>query len=213
MILFLEDKETRESRIDISNENIDVFIGYSKCEQQLNDFIKNNEIFNKYDIIIIHESINFKKDTDIIHKIKGYCKNNAKKLVIFSGNNSQPSLSNNTLTITAKSLYSNIKIFLENYKNNQSNILMLAYGEHWRLNILLNILEKINMFIENLEETENITFNRFKKDYIFKIKPIMTNEEYNNLFGNEKIGSKIDLSQIKIFRDNLKQLIQDKVNE
>ena len=132
MILFLEDKETRENRIDISDENIDIFVGDSKCKQQLEEFINNFDIFSKYDTIIIHESINFNKNIDIVKQVKDYCENNDKNLVIFSGNNSQPSLSHNILNITAKSLYNNIKIFLANYQNKQSSILMLAYGEYWK---------------------------------------------------------------------------------
>ena len=32
-------------------------------------------------------------------------------------------------------------------KEDNSNILTLAYGKHWKLNILLNILEKLNLQI------------------------------------------------------------------
>jgi len=211
MILFLEDKETRENRIDISDENIDIFVGDSKCKQQLEEFINNFDIFSKYDTIIIHESINFNKNIDIVKQVKDYCENNDKNLVIFSGNNSQPSLSHNILNITAKSLYNNINIFLANYQNKQSNILMLAYGEHWKSNILLNILESVNILIEDSDENDEFDFDEFEDDYdLLQIKNILPTE-YDKLING--LEDDILVSDIKKIRDNLKQLIQDKANE
>jgi len=215
MILLIEDKETRESRIDISHQDLELCLGSTHCREQLDQFIENNTILDKYNMIIIHEGIRYKDNIDIVNEIKRYCSNN-KNLVIFSGNSSQPSLEKkNMLKITAKNLYNNIEVFLQEYKNNKSNILMLAYGESWKLNILLNTLEKINILIEDANRDYELDFDEFEDDYnLLQIKKILEKIEYDRLFENFHVkDDTISLQQIRIFTKNLKQLIQDKSNE
>ena len=67
---------------------------------------------------------------------------------------------------SAKSFYSrNLKLFFEEInKHENSNLLLLGYGEHWKLNVLLNTLENVNLFITNSrkEGKEKVLLNRFK---------------------------------------------------
>ena len=53
---------------------------------------------------------------------------------------------------------------MKEYKNNNSNILMLAYGKNWDLDPLCNYLEKLNIFIENLDKSNKYRSAKFKKD-------------------------------------------------
>lgn len=118
MILLLENKEDRQKYIDISAfaTIVDNILGDNDCNKSLDKFLEDISIFDKYDTIIIHESIYYKHKRDLLLKeIKDYCKDSNKNLILFSGNNSQSNSSNNILTITAKSLYNYITIFLENY--------------------------------------------------------------------------------------------------
>ena len=66
------------------------------------------------------------------------------------------------LELNSKDFYGqNLKIFLDNYRKNQQNILMLSYGDKWVLNVLLNILEKINLFLNKNDETD-IVYDEFR---------------------------------------------------
>ena len=107
--------------------------------------------FDEYSMIMVHQSA-FEDDVAIlIDRIKKYCEKHKKALVLFSGGSS--SYYNNTqyesLELNTKNFYSdNLKLFLDAYKNNNENILMLGYGNKWIISVLLNVLEKTNLFLE-----------------------------------------------------------------
>jgi hypothetical protein len=216
-ILLLEDKIDRDS-LKQSNVDFDNFSFLEtkfgdKANDQLNKFIANNDDFNSYDTIIIHGSIQCIEE-NIVSLLRTYCSKNNKSLVIFSGGSDISSFQNNILEITAKSFYENIEVFLNHYSNT-SHVLMLAYGEIWALNILLNLLEKLNIFVENNEDNHVEDFDDFEDDFdLLKIKKLLNNIEYENLFRNiDKEIEEISISQIKIMSDNLKKLIEAKANE
>jgi len=216
-IILLEDKIERDNlkqcTIDFDNyKNIETFIGKSACVK-LNDFIKNNESLNAFDTILIHASIKC-NETNIIGKLKTYCSINSKNLVIFSGGGDIGSLQDNTLEITAKNLYENIEVFLDNYPDT-SHLLMLAYSERWTLNIFLNLLEKLNKFIENNTNDYMEDFDEFEDDFdLLRIKVILNSNEYEDILKDINIkDDEITISQMKILSNNLKNLIKSKANE
>jgi len=99
MILLLENKRDRiggieERGIDFSKyPHIKVILYDDKCDKILDEFLDDNSKFDKYDTIIIHESIYDDNRRDELFKVlKEFCLD--KKLIIFSGNHSQSSLSN-----------------------------------------------------------------------------------------------------------------------
>lgn len=214
-IILLEDKVDRDSlnqaNIDFDQyTNLEAVFGKNECIEYLNDFSK----LDDFEIVIIHASIQGESQENIVQKVKDYCAKFQKSLVIFSGGGDIGTLRNNTLEITAKSLYINLPTFLETYPDN-SHLLMLAYGEHWYLNILLRILERLNILIEENDENFTEDYDEFEDDYDFvKVKKILSDKDYKVIFLNINIeDDEITISQIKSIRDNMAKLIRDNVNE
>lgn len=85
---------------------------------------------------------------------------------------------------------------------------MLAYGENWSLNILLNTLEKLNILIEDSDESFEEDFDEFEDDFFHQIKKILNHENYKSIFNDVIINNyEINLSQIKVIKDNLLNII------
>lgn len=212
-ILLLENKDNRQ---DILTFNLKQYsflnnvLGDNNCNSLLDDFLENQSIFDKYDTIIIHESIYYDlKREELFAVLNNFC--SEKKLIKFSGNNTQFSLENEfSLQLSPTSLYENLKVFLEAYEVDDSNILMLALGENWYLNVLLNSLEKLNIFIENNNEHRNKSIFSSKTG-LSKIKAVNP-ESYAFIFSGIESNT-ITIDQMKKVVDSLKKLIQDKVDE
>lgn len=127
--------------------------------------LKDNSFdFDKYSIVMAHKSA-FENDVGvIIDRLKSYCKKENKALVFFSGGtqNYYDNTYNDYLELETKDFYSdNLKLFLEAYKENNANILMLSYGEKWIVNSVLNILENINLFLDKNND-EDFVYDTFK---------------------------------------------------
>ncbi len=217
MILLLENKEVRQKNIaiDFDDQIIHNILGDDKCNEILSSFLDDESVLESYDTIIIHESIYLENERDnLLKKLETFCSQSEKKLIKFSGHNTQAHLKNNLLEISAKSLYANLMIFLEEYINDDANILMLAYGKNWQLNLLLNVLEKLNLFIENSIEGDSFDFDEFEDDFdLLKIKRVLGNKEYEKLLIGIDIDYEISITEIKLLTDNLKKIIQEKTNE
>ena len=209
-IILLENQTTRQQGIQINCEKI---LGNENCNEKLENFMKNNSIFDEYDVIIIHENIYLESERKkLFNELESYC--NEKYLVKFSGNNSQSSINNKILSLSAKTLYENIEEYLKENKSGQANILMLAYGKYWDLNKLLNILQSLNLFIEEFDEENEIDFDEFEDDFdLLELKKILSKEDYKSLFINiSDFEDDINLEQINILASNFEQLIQEKSN-
>lgn len=213
-VILLENKDERQKEhiFDMPKyEFFDNILGDNDCNNLLDKFLQNNSIFDNYDTIIIHESIyDDKKRINLFEVLKNYCSN--KNLIMFSGNNTQFSLENESLLrISPSSLYNNIEVFLNDYEKKGSNILMLALGEKWQFNILLNTLEQLNIFIQN-NEKESINKSIFSsKSGLLKIKEV-DEEIYESIFKNFTSNNltKNDIETISI---NLKNMIMETVHE
>ncbi len=216
MILLFENKEIRQKDVTIVFDDniIHNILGDDKCNEVLSSFLEDESQLESYDTIIIHESIYFENERDtLLKKIETYCSQKEKKLVKFSGHNTQAHFNNKLLEISSKSLYENLTVFLEKYINYDANILMLAYGKNWQLNLLLNILEKLNIFIENSNKNESFDFDEFEDDFdLLKIKNILGNSEYKKLLVDID-DDEISIIKVKLLADNLKKIIQEKANE
>jgi len=127
-----------------------------------------NDIFNfdKYDIIIVHKSAFENEVRTVISKLEHFCKETKKSLVLFGGDAS--SYYNNNeyehLQINSKFFYSeNLKLFLDEYAEGYKNLLILSFGKKWKLNIVLNVVEKINFFLEKNSD-EDIVYQEFRNE-------------------------------------------------
>ena len=209
-ILLLENKTIRQQDIQINCEKI---LGNENCNEKLENFMKDNSIFDEYDVIIIHENIYLESERKkLFTKLESYCKE--KYLVKFSGNNSHSSLNKKLLSLSPKKLYENVEEYLRENESSQANILMLAYGKYWDLNKLLNILQELNLFIKNFNEDDEVDFDEFEDDFdLLELKKILNKEDYKSIFINlDNFEDDIDLEQIKILASNFEKLIQEKSN-
>lgn len=213
-VLLLEDKIQRDSlkqaNINFSKfTNLEAKFGEDACSQFLNDL----EYLNSFDVIIVHASIRCVENQNIIQEIKKHCSEKDKTLVIFSGGGDIGHFKNNTLEVTAKSLYTNLPAFLSHYPDS-SHALMLAYGEKWSINIMLNIIEKLNIFIEDNKDDLTEDYDDFEDDFdLIRLRSIIGIDEYTSKISKNKNSNQtIGMSQIKLIKDNLVELIMGKVN-
>lgn len=173
-ILLIEDRVARqelfleEVGIDLENyaDVLDNFINdeYEEFKEQM---LHDSFSFAKYDIIISHKSAYENDNSLIISNLKNYAKNAKKTLIFFSGGVSVNYYDNSEfelLELNSKTFYSqNLKLFLDALRIGDENILMLCYGENWKLNVVSNVLEKTTLFLFKVID-EDIEFNEFTKD-------------------------------------------------
>lgn len=169
-ILLIEDRSHRQKDfLRLSNINLNDYTDIldNKIDNKYEEFIKDiqNDSFDLsiYDVIIAHQSIFINDFKLILGKLKNYCKDNHKKLVLFSGGNETSYINDEyeELGLSSEDFYSqNLKLFLENFKQNKINIRILSFGNKWKLNIILNVLEKISLFIDTNND-EDIDYDEF----------------------------------------------------
>ena len=174
-ILLVEDRAKRQqlfmndTQIDLTRY-CDILDNYieDKYNQCLNELLLNNFNLNQYDIIISHKSAFGEDNNKILHLLKEHCKEHKKSLILFSGGISANYYNNEiyeVLELNSKTFYSeNLKLFLESVEKEDENILMLCYGNRWKLNIILNILEKLNLFIEKNQDLKDIQYSELSID-------------------------------------------------
>ena len=210
-IILLENKVTRQgfkkekfARLE-EETALEVVLGEDACNNLLDDFMKNSKVLNNYTTIIIHASIyQDDKREKLFDKIKEY---DDKNIVIFSGDSSL-SLIDNVLKLPAKKLYSeNLEIFLKDPKR---HLLMLGFGKNWEACILLNVLEKLNLFIEknSLPINDDFDFDTFEEDVeLLEIKGVMNDEIYLKFINKTAYEDRISQEQIMEIQQKLHKYI------
>ena len=113
------------------------------------------------------------------------------------------------MEVSAINIYRNIEEYVDEYNKNLANILILGYGKKWEANILLNILEKINIFIENNTNEKEFDFDEFEDEVdLLELKKLnivyMTIVPYKDEIRNQ---------EITILRDRLYTMIEEKSYE
>ena len=207
-ILLIEDRVERQNKF--TNET---GIALDKYET----FLDRRESLDKdsleeYSTIITHRSAFGESDENILDYLKKYCEEHQTKLVFFSGGISSTFYSKSKyefLLLNSKSFYSkNLELFLDDFQKNQEpNILLLGYGKDWKINILLNTLEKINLFISNNETKERVKFNKFKTETKIENIADMIKFEYPQI-GK---GNGVFLDDLKALSKDIKFQIQKEV--
>jgi len=217
-ILLLEDRTPRqnsfmqETQINLSDYSdiLDNMINadYEVCYQA----IKEKKFdFTPYDVIISHKSA-FGEDYPLIeNEFKKYCKAHSKTLVLFSGgidSNYYLKEDFEQIELNSKTFYSqHLKLFLESFRKNINMPLILSYGEKWRINILLNVLENINYILES--NNGCMLYKRFLSS-----SNIETLEALNiNLYQVNLEGKKITKDEIAKVRDDILNHIEGLINE
>ncbi len=160
-ILLIEDKKSRQQGfmkplgIDLSDVQYKNILDNAIDQRydEIYEQLKSNSLnFEDYSIIIAHKSAFEDNNEEIISRLRKY----SKVLILFSGgvdaNYYEKNDTTEVLELNSKVFYSNnLKRFLENLKD-ETNILSLCYGDKWKLNIALNIIEDINY---ELNETDD----------------------------------------------------------
>ena len=181
-----------------------------KFENFIKDIKNNNFDLTSYDVIIAHQSIFIEDKRELLSIIKNSCKE-GKKLVLFSGDMEISSYSNveyEELVLSSKKLYSkNLELFLKEFEEGKINIRILTFGIYWKINIMLNVLEKINLFIEETSLDKKILYPKFLNEVDFHL----MNDFLLNLY---PITDRwVELSQIIKLRDSLKTTIEELADE
>jgi len=173
-IMLIDDRTIRQTRfteetgIDLNTPN-SILDNYSakKYDELLLEFRNNNYTrLNNYDVIITHRSAFDNINSTVLDELKKVCADEDKKksLVFFSGGISSTTylkMPFEFLLINSKTFYSEN---IEQYINEPKNILQLAYGKKYNIAIMLNILEKINLFVGSNLNNEEISFRKFKRE-------------------------------------------------
>ena len=173
-ILLIEDRKTRQHGF-LNNINLDLNSYSDVLENKIGEEYKkfyekikiDNFDFSEYILVISHKNA-FNGDTQkVIFNITKECKDKNIPMVLFSGGVSCSSYRKDDqeeiLELDSKDFYSkNLELFLKNYQDSEKiELQILNYGDKWKLNIILNIIEKINIFISENEKDEDILYDEF----------------------------------------------------
>ncbi len=170
-ILLIEDRSERQNNfmsdtgieLDRYSDVLDNAIG-EKYDEIFYDLKNDLSYFENYSVIISHKSAFGEHNSSMIEKLKNYCQASKKPLVFFSGGIDESYYHKSTyelISINSKTLYSqNIKLFLEEFRAENEDILMLLYGKRWKLNIALTTLEKLTYFLQKNSD-DDVDYEEF----------------------------------------------------
>lgn len=218
-ILLIEDRVKRqelfmeETSIELDRYSNILFNCIGETYDEIFYQLQNDTIdLTPYDIIISHKSAYEDKNTQILEKLKTHCKDTNTPLILFSGGISATYYNEEeykVMELNSKTFYSkNLELFLEATKTNDENILMLCYGKKWKLNIVLNILEKINFTLEKNKD-EKIYYPGFVTDCDIEKLQILDIKLHEVVI--EK--NRTTVNEIKLLRDSLYQFIKETTND
>jgi len=211
-ILLIEDRVKRQ-QLFMQDTDIDL----SKYEDILDnltdgleeDVLDDDFNFDDYSYIISHKSAFNGKNTEFLNKLQTYCEDNNKPLILFSGGLSVNYYTNDDyekLEINSKTFYSqNLKLFLEAFKKQSENILMLCYGENWKYNSVANTIEKINLFIMDNFDKDEIVYSKFKDSIDMEI----LNSLGYDFYSMKVTNNWVDKEEIQNFRESIYEYIKN----
>jgi len=172
-VILFDDRASRqtlffeETKVDFTLYD-DVLVnvsGVEACQEKMTQLLNNHNVLDAYQTILVHKSILPEINSEILNILKINCQENAQNLVLFSGGidtvfyTQEPSV---RLELNSKTFYSkHLGIFLEKAKEGIQMPLILAYGDKWELNIVLDVIEKVGLFIQNNDDTD-IVYDDFE---------------------------------------------------
>ncbi len=205
-------KFTRDTGIDLE-DYVDILDNFTAglYDNLLEEFKQGNfSRLDKYDVIITHRSAFGEYNGKVLNTFKEICEKKQKSLVFFSGGISSSNINNNRfehILMNSKIFYStHLKLFLERLEKGELNLLILVLGENWKINLLLNSLEKSNLFIcENKHKVE-VPYKKFIKytkiDLISHLLDIKEPRIVNNF---------VQMNDLTKFTDDLSNQIKQQV--
>jgi len=218
-ILLVEDRTQRQklfmedTKIELNRYNniLDNFID-EKYDEFVVKIQDDNFELDNYDVIISHKSAFKDSNESILSKLENHCKENSKVLVLFSGgidaNYYLKDGNFELIELNSKTFYSEfLKLFLEDVENGTLHPLILCYGTKWKLNIVLNILEKLNIYVDNLTK-DNVLYNAFFRD-----NPDIDFLEILEFHLFDKNERRIKKEYIVKLRDSLKVYIKESLED
>lgn len=220
-ILLIEDRVTRQ-RLSCIGASIDL-VSYEdivdntiedKYERFLKDLEDGKFIADEYIAIMAHQSAFGDKNQQILSQIESICKESDIPLVLFSGGISVSHYMREgefeRLLVNTKLFYSsNLRLFLDHYKATEEvELMILNYGRSWRLNILLNVLEKVNLFVEKNSQTD-IVYGEFCNDVENHLLEKITNKGDIKEIERENGWTTID--EIKEYVKSINNLAKDRI--
>ena len=174
--LLIEDRKERQKlfieKFSINLEDYKDILtnGVDEKYQEIYESIKNEnyEILKEFDVIISHKSAFGDDNSRIIYRLEKFSKENNKKLVFFSGGIDAVYYDKEDefeyMELNSMLFYGeNLELFLNEFKENRVNILILAYGKKWKLNIFIEVLDKMAKYIEELNK-EKVLFKTFYRE-------------------------------------------------
>lgn len=207
-ILLIEDRIERQ-KIFVKETGFD----FNKYTQVLDNRTSLDGIdLDKYSAIICHRSAFGESTNNVLDRLKEHCKKTETQLVFFSGGISSTFYSKTTyefLLLNSKSFYNqNLEIYLDKVMNcSTSNLGIIAYGENWKINQMLDVLTKVNIFISQNINKEKIKAQRLKTySQLNNIKEIV-DIEYPTIF----TGGAILLDDLQKFATKLNNKINQEV--
>ncbi len=216
-ILLIEDRTPRqkrffnETKIDIESYSDILENAIDEGYQKIFDELQNDTFdFDEYSIIISHQSAFGDENTSLISKLEKYCHDTNKTLVLFSGgidpNYYLKDDDFELLEVNSKIFYSqNLKIFLEDFRSGNFQPLILSYGNRWRLNILLYVLESLNVYLEMMKK-DKVLYTAFLRD-----NPEMKTMETLNIALYKPLIKKRKISKVEIL--TFKESVLKYINE
>lgn len=207
-ILLVEDRIERQILF-----TKDTLFDFSKYSEILDNrtTLENLDLSN-YNTIICHRSAFGESNNNVLDRLKDHCKKTKTQLVFFSGGISSTFYSYSPyefLLLNSKSFYShNLELYLnEILENSVSNLRIMAYGKNWKINLMLDTLSKINMFISQNIGKDKIKAQRLKTySQLDNIKGII-DIKYPSIIS----GGAMLLDDVKRFSANLQQQINHEV--
>ena len=214
MILLIEDRHDRQFRAlnsaKFSLEGYDDVLenAIGESYETIYQKLKNDSFEPKsYRAIITHKSAYSDDDrVKILSKLQQHCKREKIPLVYFSGgleSRYHYDTELELIEINSRHFYSNhLKLFLEEVRKGNINPQILLYGKNYKLNIMLNTLEKINLTIAKAME-EKVFFEEFVSDVEYE-------RVAKELPAHKLEGKYIMIEEIKKISQNLKNMIIQK---
>jgi len=220
-ILLIEDNTFRQN-IACNKISLDISkyadIVENAIEEKYQIFLQQVEksefISDDYMAIMAHKSAFGNKNQQMLSYIESICKKNDMPLVLFSGGMSVSHYTKGDeiekLLLNTKIFYSNnLRLFLEHFREkNEIELMVLNYGKSWRLNILLNVLEKINFFIAK-ESAEDVICEEFtNKTGSHLLEKVTDTNEIEKL---KSQNGWITLEDIKKYAQTIEKIVEKRI--
>jgi hypothetical protein len=182
--------------------------------------INDNSKLDQYECIASHRSA---LSNEVRDTLKDYCRNKKKPLIFFSGGITSSILKDVEfpfLHINSKEFYSeNLKLFIEACEEqNTVNLLLLQFGEKWKLSLLLNLRNNIVVALNKQELKAKLPDVEIDDSELIKrvrdlqinaaIKADLVHEKTENVFSGDDL-SPVSFEQIQ----NIKYVLDRLINE